>query len=369
MGFGPSGSSGQSSGRLVQAVDSFADARGALVQLIENLTFVSVVSVQQSKGSYYGEAIELQFRDTRERPALIFFDKFGRSRSMITIGPIRLAQAPLGHDHHSSVPSVGEILVGSMVPNTRSGSHLSQVLRGWSSDAKPLKELLRLLKFGTRTSEFEARSLLMQSSCLLMQCPPDIRKSRDDIYMVARAILWANVRPLQILASIEEPERYKLKKEATEEELSAAKSARISYKASEFVDLLIVKLSDAKLSEAFMDGLEYQRPKTPEYRPKTPEYNAYQAYDPAAYNPPTTASNLAAFVAYQKMPAYTFAPVQPETYMPSSPMSPKSPASPMPPYAPASPHASPHASPMPYAPVSPENPPSPEYAPSSPIEN
>jgi len=247
--------------RITTAAPSFTTARASLVDILENLSFLSVVSVQDSKAGYVGEAVEVHFRTTsvRETPKMVFFDKFGRSRSQLAVGPIQLAQAPLGLDHRSSVPTVGEILVGSVVPNTRPGN-LRFVLRGWSSDAKPLKELLRLLKFGTKLSEFESRSLLLQSSCLLVQCPAAMKKSRDDIYMTARIILWGSIRPLQVLASVQEPKKYALKVAATQQELDAASLLKLSTTASDFIDLLVVKLHDADLSEAFTSGLNITEP-------------------------------------------------------------------------------------------------------------
>ena len=305
--------------KIIVAAPSFTDARHNLVSTLENLSFLKVVSVQQNARGYYGEAVELHFRDTRERPKLSFFDKFGRSRNSLQVGPIHLAQAPMGPDHVCSVPTVGEILVGSLVPNTRGGqNHLEFVLRGWSSDAQPLKELLRILKFGTKATEFEARSILIQPSCLLLQCPENIKKSRDDIYMTARIILWGNLRPLQILACIQEPEIYTLKKLATSEETAAVLNIKITTKASDYINMLIVKLHDTNLSEAFTDGLDIRAAKTVD--------------NFGGYGVPQVFTGYDSYAAQN----FTQAPTYPEVRQ-YSPRSPSSSRTNSPPYMPSSP--------------------------------
>jgi hypothetical protein len=72
-----------------------------------------------------GEALEVSMghHNDRDKPKTVFFDKFGRCKGPLKLGPITLVQAPLGADHPSSVPSVGELLIGSAVPNARK-SHL-----------------------------------------------------------------------------------------------------------------------------------------------------------------------------------------------------------------------------------------------------
>jgi hypothetical protein len=305
----------------VTASATFLTSRKALTSMLDNLSFISVVSVQVNASSFIGEGVEIHFRHDKEKPKSVFFDKFGRNKSSLIVGPIHLCQPPLGHDHPSMIPTVGEILVGSLVPNTRK-SHLQFVLRGWSSDAKPLKELLRVLKFGTKSTEFEMRSSLIQPSALLMMAPDSIKKSRDDIYMTARIILWASIRPLQVLAAEEEPAKFALKKEASKDEIDQAKSIKITMKASEFIDSLVFKLADQDLSDAFTEGLEIKKVE----------------YDPSAYVP-------GQFSQFYSAPA-----PYPE-YKPQSPQ-----------YAPASPEYAPAS---PYAPTSPVNPPSPPYRPSA----
>lgn len=242
--------------REIRTAPTFKDCRQFLTTTLDGLSFLQVVCVQTSgaAAAYTGEAIEILARESREKPKLVFFDKFGRSRGQFIVGPIHLTQAPLGLDHSSSVPTVGEILVGSLVPNTRK-SHLEHVLRGWSSDSRPLQELHRILKFGTRYHELEMRSQLTQSSCMLMQCPENLKKSRDDIFMTARVILWGNLRPLQVLASLQYKERYELIEKASHEEIEMAQAIKITLSAIEFIDALIAKFPDVNLSESFLRGL------------------------------------------------------------------------------------------------------------------
>jgi hypothetical protein len=78
--------------------------------------------------------------------------------------------------------------------------------------------------------------------------------------MTARIILWSSLRPLQILCSIEE--KWPLKKPATSDELEMAANIKISSKALDFIEALIVKFNDSKLSEEFFKDIEV--PETPE---------------------------------------------------------------------------------------------------------
>ena len=88
--------------------------------------FVRVIDVRPNAAHYMGEALEVPMgHQDKDHPKTktVFFDKFGRFKGPFKLGPITLVQAPLGADHPTSVPSVGELLIGSAVPNTRK-SHL-----------------------------------------------------------------------------------------------------------------------------------------------------------------------------------------------------------------------------------------------------
>jgi len=319
---------------------TFEDARKTAVGILEGLSFVKVVSVQQSgKGIYYGEAIEMR----NDRPKLVFFDKLGRSRNLLQVGPIHVAQAPMGYEHASSVPTVGDILLGSLVPNTRK-SHLELVLRGWTSDAKPLFELLRILRYGTRNSEFEVRQLLVQNTCNLMRCPADIKKCRDDIYMTARIILWGSVRPLQILACLKYPEEYALIEKATDIEIEQSKQILLSNDPITFLDLLTTKFQDSSIAEKFQKGLTILEQKQVALRNyMTP----MEAMNQAFYSKPCTEPVLFQSVAFEGRSSTPTINLEESSYVPESPK-----------YVPESPR---------YVPESPKYvPESPRYVPESP---
>lgn len=257
-----------------KAANTFDTARRNLDELMSGLTFLKVVCVQRTGtgagASYTGEAVEVLGNGQQKR--LAFFDKFGRNRSFLTLGPITLSQAAMGFDHASSVPSVGEILVGTLVANTRK-SHLAHVLRGWSSDAKPLQELARILRHGTKRSEFENRDILMQPAGLLPSTSSHISCYRDEIYMLARVVLWGNLRPLQVLASVQDP-LIELKVPASEAEKLAAKTVKISQAAKAFVETITVKLSCSDIMEAFDAGVTY-KPEPPKFALENP-YSKYR---------------------------------------------------------------------------------------------
>lgn len=298
---------------------TFRAAREALSELLGNLSFVKVVSIQKNGTSYTGEAVEI-FGSKR----IAFFDKFGRTRGFLSVGPVTLTQAPFGLDHPSSIPSVGEVLVGTLVPNARK-SHLSVVLRGWSSDAKPLSELYRIVKFGTKKSEFESRTLLLQPAAFVEQ----MKMYRDELYMLARIVLWKNLRPCQVLASTQGST---LKVPATEAEVLSAKSTFLSLPAQQFVELMSIKLADPTIMETFHDGLVPQVPQAATPLPAV--YATISSAVPTSpvYNPTSPVYNPTSPV---------YAPYSPKSpaYCPTSPKSPKSPA-----YCPTSPTES-HKSP------------------------
>lgn len=313
---------------MATAVPSFEDARKSLDELLSNLTFLKVVAVQKNNGSFTGEAVELG-----NSKRMAFFDKFGRARSFLSVGPLTLTQAPLGFDHATAVPGVGDIIVGVLVQNVRK-SHLSHVLRGWSSDAKPLFELARMVRFGTKKSEFENRTLLLQPAGLLPLCA----KYRDEIYCVARIVLWRNLRPLQVLASIQNADEFKLKEPASDAETTGARALKISVYASEFVELVAVKLASPDIIDVFADGFvpQEKKPPAPIERP-VPQQSPNASLYPPAYNTAGGPSYypFSAYSAPLATPALTTA--TGVTYAPRSPEAPYvNPTSPVP-YCPTSP--------------------------------
>jgi hypothetical protein len=327
---------------MATAVPGFEDARKALDELLSNLTFLKVVTVQKNNNSFTGEAVELG-----NSKRLAFFDKFGRARSFLNIGPLTLTQAPMGFDHPTSVPGVGDIIVGVLVQNVRK-SHLSHVLRGWSSDAKPLFELARMVRFGTKKSEFENRTLLLQPAGLMPLCA----KYRDEIYCVARIVLWKNVRPLQVLSSIQNAEEYKLKEPASDAESTGARALKLSTSASEFVQMVAVKLACPDIIDTFSDGFVEQETK---FEPihvvpnnSTPNSVPVFVHNPVpvpqgsiSYYPFTSYGPMAPVLATPGL-EQRFRPTSPlepppTEYNPTSPSRPYNPTSPLPPYCPSSP--------------------------------
>lgn len=247
----------------------FEAARTNLCELLTNLSFVKVVAIQKNGAAYTGEAVEV-FGSKR----LAFFDKFGRTRGFLTVGPMTLTQAPLGFDHSSSIPSVGEVLVGTLVQNARK-SHLAMVLRGWSSDAKCLSELYRLIKFGTKKTELENRSLLLQPAGFL----PAFQPYKHEVYVVARIVLWDNLRPLQVLASKQDATLV-LKAPASVAELNV--DTFISIPALQFAQLVSIKLEDPDILDKFMDGFLQVASSLPppSIAPSYAPYTTYQPHSP-----------------------------------------------------------------------------------------
>jgi hypothetical protein len=247
------------------------------VQLAQSLTFVKVVSVQVQAKHWIGEAIEVPVgHSEKEAPKNVFFDKFGRCRGPLKVGPITLVQCPQGADHPTSVPVVGELLVGTAIANQRVKSHLQYVLRGWCSNAKPLWELFRMVRFGTRMTEAKIRDLLIQLPCMMTFCSPEMKVFRDEIYMLARMVLFGNLRPLAVLAHHESPDLTKLKDPATEIEIMAAKQTLLGSTAFEFIDMCTIKLNCPSLQEKFQELLIFEeapRPSTP------PAFDPYAAHN------------------------------------------------------------------------------------------
>ena len=339
------------------AANTNKGARTALEEMLSALTFLKVISVNRVGTGFNGEAVEIV---NGQQKRMAFFDKLTRARSFLTVGPITLTQAPMGYDHPSSVPTVGEILVGVLVVNTRKSFHLTHVLRGWSTDAKPLQELHRMLKFGTKRSEFQVRELLLQPAGMLSRSPDTIRMYRDDIYMISRIILWGNLRPLQVWANVEDQEMFKLDKEPTEAELLAASNLRISMSALDFIANLAIKLGSDNLIDAFKEGLTIVEKPAKVQKPMvvTNHHSVISARQAMHPSSPTYANILNINVEKTSYVA---------SYLPTSPCyAPKSPS-----YAPSSPS---------YAPRTPEfgetaqtsvacNPTSPVYNPTSPVYN
>ena len=103
-------------------------------------------------------------------------------------------------------------------------------------------------------TEPKIREILLQTPCTLTMCPKNLQAHRDEIYMLARMILYGNLRPLQILATTQN-KGLSLKKEANEAEVLASNQTRLGKSATDFLDLCIIKLNCSQLQEDFMEGL------------------------------------------------------------------------------------------------------------------
>jgi hypothetical protein len=211
-----------------------------------------------------------RFESSSER---VFFDKGGRLRYNATfdIGPCKLMDAAWGRDHPSALPQIGDILIGVLENNSGgpSKSRIPKVIRSWSRHGKIIMELSRMVEFGTGLTEFDARSILRQNECDMVEqvaksvpllganITPITRSggsSADDFWMLARLILWGNVRPLVVLHSMQTSIKCKI--EPTSAELIASSELKLSCSAYDFLSGLAFKLEDSDLLKDFSDSLE-----------------------------------------------------------------------------------------------------------------
>jgi hypothetical protein len=338
------------------------------------------VESKDGKPSYYhGTAITQSNSRFHSNPEKVFFDKGGRLRnqSNMEIGPCKLIDAAWGRDHFSSMPQVGDILIGVLEPNTRQGksARLPNVLRSWSRHGKIIMELSRIVEFGTSMSEFETRKILKQAECSFASHQMGgsiLDTSSDDFWMLARLILWGNMRAFTVLHFCQTTQ--KCKDEPSGLEMEAAKDIKISLSAYEFITSISFRLEDPEILNDFLSSFVHEEKKgTPPYN--APPQNEYCPASSYAYGVNTVANHAANSVGNPfgnpaaaensvQPPFYGAQPLQHSqptyalpTYAPSSPAyAPSSPA-----YAPSSPVYAP-SSPAPGTPV----PSSPPYVPSSP---
>jgi hypothetical protein len=170
------------------------------------------------------------------------------------------------------------------------------------------------------------------------------KKFRDEIYILARVVLWGNLRPLQVLASVLHP-HIELSKPASPTEIEAAKKICISMDPMKFAQLITIKLQCSSIYETFEEGLII-RPKSPEEPPPV----LYSPSQNTVHNGP-----IGSNVYSMNQIANNYCNI-PEAGSESPPYHPSSPV-----YNPSSPV---------YNPSSPVyNPSSPVYNPSSPVYN
>jgi hypothetical protein len=338
-----------------KAVPTFSSARRNLFDILSQYTIGRVFEINDmppagGRPAYFHGKIVIGDKN----PEYLYFDKAGRQKGMITIGPARLIDCALGKNHKTAIPQINDILVGVKVENTNEKRNKSNpfIFRSWSANGKIIMELKRMVEFGTRMNITEIRSIFRQSSGATAQKIMDAEKNRDsipsailmemilsakavdDMYLLVRVVLWGDLRILSILHSLQTSS--KLKRSETTAESNAALDLKISSSAFEFVNSISQKLLDDTIMSHFTDLFE--------------EFESGQASRVI----PEWKGTISSFVPLnetctsgtqnQNRADYTTSPV----YAPSSPV-----------YAPSSPV---------YAPSSPVNAPSsPVNAPSSPV--
>jgi len=239
----------------------FASARLKLHDTLKQFSYVKVVeivNVPPNNGKpafYHGIAITIA-RDLKQQE--VFFDKGSRLRytAMIEIGPAKLVDSAIGREHPNSTPQVGDILIGVMADNLRK-SRIPKVLRSWSRHGNLVQELARISEFGTQQSEAAIRKNLTQTESLLaesLNLKPTLQCAADDLWVIAKVILWGNTRLLAVKNHIEKGK--KLKVEATENELEVAGSIKISTTAQEFISGIGFRFEDPEVIKEYNDHFE-----------------------------------------------------------------------------------------------------------------
>jgi len=355
---------------------TYPAARRKLNEVLKGFSFVRVSEVTQvppkdGKPEFFhclgSTQSNSKYDSYSER---VFLDKGGRLRYNATfdIGPCKLIDAAWGRDHISAIPQIGDIVLGILEANPKksvSKQAAGKVLRSWSRHGKIIMELSRMVEFGTSMGEFETRAILRQSECAMAEhamaalAPrgvASLQSSADDFWILARMILWGNLRPLVVLHSMQNSSA-KCKMEASAAEIAACADIKISCSAYDFVSGLAFKLEDPDLLKDFAESFlavvpaPYMPPmpaaaysmnwippsaKTPE--PSTPKYATSPAYHPSspppgasspAYHPSSPPVNNLQSLIHALSSTKEEGEIASPTYMPSSPVG--RPSSPPPP--------------------------------------
>ena len=307
-----------------RAAPCFDVARAALHAELSALVFARVVGLTESPAShgrpphFYGEVVEVACSSvtTLRYPRRMFFDKQSRARGL-RVGGALLADAPLGLDHFSSTPQMGDLLVGTAQASSRASARCSLVLTQWSNNAKPLMELARLVAHGTRCSESEAAGLLCQPASALaeqfLRSPSSTALSllarraveaaaaaRDDIALLARIVLWGNVRLLAVVAAActgAGAGGAELLVPPTP--IEAAATVRTSLPPQQLVETVGAKLGDPSILGAY--------------------WAEFAAPPPPVHMPPPVHRLLAAAVGGYSYAPPSYVPTSPPLYAPTSP--------------------------------------------------
>ena len=266
----------------VKAAPSFAVARRSLYEILNQYCFGKIVELVEMPATetrlsfFHGKILVVNNSYFQQQgtcknavPEYLFFDKAGRQKSMISIGPVKLIDTVHALGHKNAVPQLGEILIGLKVENTNEKRLKLQpfIFRSWSMNGKIILDLFRMVQYGTKMSDLEIRPLFRQTAGAVAQkikeasgesLPFEQKVSMlkcvraiDDIYIVAKMILWGNVRLLTVLHSLQSDSC--LLQVATEAEINAASDLKISATALEFVHGISQKLNDDKIMIHFTE--------------------------------------------------------------------------------------------------------------------
>jgi hypothetical protein len=269
----------------VKAAPSFAVARRALFEMLSQYCFGKIVELVEMPATdtrlsfFHGKVLIVNNsyftnaknqNQNQSKPEQLFFDKAGRQKSMISIGPMKLIDTVYGHGHKNSVPQLGEILIGLKVENTNEKRSKTQpfIFRSWSMNGKVMLDLFRMVQYGTKMSDLEIRPMFRQGAGAVAQKILDASKDSlpfeqkvsmckcvkavDDIYIVAKMILWGNMRLLTVLHCLQTDST--LNQTATDAEIDAASDLKLSANALEFVQGISQKLNDDSIMKYFTDS-------------------------------------------------------------------------------------------------------------------
>lgn len=273
----------------VKAAPSFAVARRALFEILSQYCFGKIVELVEMPATdtrlsfFHGKVLIVNNsyftnantknqneKQNQSKPEQLFFDKAGRQKSMISIGPMKLIDTVYGFGHKNSVPQLGEILIGLKVENTNEKRSKTQpyIFRSWSMNGKVMLDLFRMVQYGTKMSDLEIRPMFRQGAGAVAQKMMDASKDSlpfeqkvsmckcvkavDDIYIVAKMILWGNMRLLTVLHCLQSDSF--LNQTATDAEIDAASDLKLSANALEFVQGISQKLNDDSIMNHFTES-------------------------------------------------------------------------------------------------------------------
>jgi hypothetical protein len=274
------------------ASKTYPNARKKLHEIIKLFSFIKVSEVTHVPPTngrpafFHGIGLTIsnsKYENSGEIKERVFFDKGGRLRYNATfdIGPCKLIDAAWGRDHSSASPQIGDILIGVLEPNEKSGKGKpSKILRSWSRHGKIVLELSRIVEFGTAVKELDTRKLLRQTECDMMQqvfamralgaaagmnqnsgkegdMEQNVINAADDFWMLARIVLWGNLRPFCVMHFMQST-NIQCKEPPTAVELSAVSTVKISCSAYEFISSIAFKLEDPEILNDFVENFKME---------------------------------------------------------------------------------------------------------------